>query len=219
MNRTAAPEANSTFAEGEGIAATPRELDVSALPSYAFSHRSLMWWGTFGLIAIEGTLFALAIGAYLYLRSQSDDWPISAPPPSLLWGTINTLILVVSMWPNQMAKRAAEACDRVQTRRWMLVCLLFALAFLVIRGFEFAALHIRWDSNAYGSIVWTLLGLHTVHLLTDTYDTAVLAVLLHTGPMEGQRFVDVSENGLYWYFVVITWLPIYAVIYGVPRLQ
>lgn len=198
---------------------TQRELDVSGLPSYAFGHRSLMWWGTFGLIAIEGTIFALAIGSYLYLRSQSDAWPIAAAPPELLWGSVNTLILLASAWPNQMAKRAAEACDQIRTRRWLLVCLLFALAFLVLRGFEFAALHTRWDSNAYGSIVWTLLGLHTVHLLTDTYDTAVLEVLLFTGPMESQRFVDVSENALYWYFVVLSWLPIYAVIYGLPRLH
>jgi cytochrome c oxidase subunit I+III len=35
--------------------------------------------------------------------------------------------------------------------------------------------------------------------------------------MEGKRFVDVSENAVYWYFVVLSWLPIYAVIYGAPR--
>jgi cytochrome c oxidase subunit I+III len=28
----------------------------------------------------------------------------------------------------------------------------------------------------------------------------------------------VSENALYWYFVVLSWLPIYAVIYLAPRL-
>jgi len=195
-----------------------RELDVSGLPSYAFGHRSLMWWGTFGLIAIESTLFALGIGAYLYLRSQSDQWPLGAPPPDLLWGSANTLILLASLWPNHKAKRAAEACDLRRTRVWLLVCLMFSVVFLVLRGFEFAALNTRWDSNAYGSVVWTLLGLHTVHLLTDTYDTAVLDVLLFTGPVEGQRFADVSENAMYWYFVVFSWLPIYAVIYGVPRI-
>jgi cytochrome c oxidase subunit 3 len=178
-----------------------------------------MWWGTFGLIAIEGTIFAIAIASYLYLRSQSDTWPISAPPPDLLWGTVNTLILLASGWPNHKATQAAEACDLAGTRRWMLACLACSLLFLVVRGFEFAALNTRWDSNAYGSIVWMLMGLHTVHLLTDTYDTAVLEVLLFTGPLEGQRFVDVSENALYWYFVVLSWLPIYAVVYGFPRLQ
>ena len=75
----------------------------------------------------------------------------------------------------------------------------------------------RWDHDAYGSIVWMLLGLHTFHLITDTWDTAVLDTLFFTGPLEGKRFVDVSENALYWYFVVLSWLPIYAVIYLAPR--
>ena len=86
-----------------------------------------------------------------------------------------------------------------------------------MRGFEFTTLNVRWDTNAYGSVVWLLLGLHTTHLITDTVDTVVLAVLFFTGPLEGKRFVDVSENALYWYFVVVSWLPIYAVIYWVPR--
>jgi heme/copper-type cytochrome/quinol oxidase subunit 3 len=43
-------------------------------------------------------------------------------------------------------------------------------------------------------------------------------VLLVTGAFEGKRFVDVSENAVYWYFVVLSWLPIYAVIYWAARL-
>jgi heme/copper-type cytochrome/quinol oxidase subunit 3 len=47
----------------------------------------------------------------------------------------------------------------------------------------------------------------------------VLAALFFTpGPREGRRHVDVSENSLYWYFVVWSWLPIYVVIYLLPRL-
>jgi cytochrome c oxidase subunit I+III len=125
---------------------------------------------------------------------------------------------MLSMWPNQLAKRAADRQDRVRSRLWLSVCLLFAVVFLVLRGFEFAALNVTWYANAYGSVVWLLLGLHTTHLITDTVDTAVLAVLLFTGPFEGKRFVDVSENALYWYFVVLSWLPIYAVLYLAPRL-
>ena len=76
----------------------------------------------------------------------------------------------------------------------------------------------HWTSNAYGSVVWLLLGLHTVHLLTDAIDSAVLTTLMFTGPIEGTRFVDVSENALYWYFVVFTWIPIYIVLYLLPRM-
>jgi cytochrome c oxidase subunit III len=38
-------------------------LDVSGLPTYAYGNRGLMWWGTWGLIFIEGIVFAAAIVA------------------------------------------------------------------------------------------------------------------------------------------------------------
>jgi len=192
-------------------------LDVADLPSFGFSHRSLMWWGTVGLMAIEGTAFALAVFAYFYLRSHANRWPMSTPPPALIWGTVNTVILLVSMWPNHMAKRAAEKLDRGGVQMWLSACLLFSFVFLVFRWFEFEALNVRWDTDAYGSLVWMLMGLHTFHLITDTWDTTVLDVLFFTGPIEGKRYVDVSENALYWYFVVLSWLPIYAVVYWAPR--
>jgi cytochrome c oxidase subunit 3 len=199
------------------IADPATRLDVSGLPSHAFGHRSLMWWGTMGVVAIEGTVFALTVVSYFYIWSHSKTWPLSVPPPDLFWGTVNTLILVASCVPNQFTKRAAERYDLAKVRLGMVICLLFAIAFLVIRAVEFATLNCRWDTNAYGSLVWVLLGLHTTHLLTDAIDTGVLAVLMFTGPLEEKRFVDVSENAFYWYFVVLAWLPIYAVIYWAPR--
>lgn len=192
-------------------------LDVAQLPSYAFGPRSLMWWGTMGIIAIEGTVFVMMVVTYFYLRAQADGWPMGVQPPVLTWGSLNTLILLASVVPNHWAKRAAERHDLAAVRIAMLVCLGFALAFIIVRVFEFAGLNCRWDTNAYGSAVWTLLGLHTVHLVTDFADSAVLAMLMFTGPLEGRRFVDVAENAVYWDFVVLAWLPIYAVIYWAPR--
>jgi cytochrome c oxidase subunit III len=192
-------------------------LDVSQLPSYGFGPRSLMWWGTLGIIAIEGTVFLLTAFAYLYLRTRVAVWPPGVPPPDLLWGTLNTAVLLLSVAPNEWARRAAKAHDLRKVRIALLIAIAFGVAFLVVRIFEFGALNVRWDTNAYGSAVWMLLGLHTTHLLTDWIDTVVLAVLMFTGPLEGKRFVDVSENCVYWYFVVFAWLPIYAIIYGASR--
>lgn len=197
--------------------ATSSSIDVRHLPSYAFSHRSLMWWGTLGMMAIEGTVFALTVATYFYLRSHSTNWPMGVLPPDLLWGTLNTAILLASMVPNHLAKKAAEQHDVPGVRLWVIVSLLFALAFIAIRVMEFATLNVRWDSNAYGSVVWTLLGLHTTHLVTETVDTLVLAVLFFKGPLDGMRFVDISENSMYWYFVVWTWIPIYLTLYWGAR--
>lgn len=193
-------------------------LDVSGLPSYRYGHHSLMWWGMMGLIAIEGTVFVLAVMSYFYLWTQAERWPLSASPPDLLWGSVNVLILLASVWPNHWTKRAAEDGDERRMRVGLVVCCLFGFALVAVRVLEFHALNVRWDSNAYGSLVWVILGLHTAHLVTDVYDTLVLAVLMFTGPLEGRRHVDVAENGMYWYFVVWSWLPIYAVLYWFPRL-
>jgi heme/copper-type cytochrome/quinol oxidase subunit 3 len=202
-----------TRAAREGMVA----IDASRLPSLAFGHQSLMWWGTLGIMAIEGTAFALAAAMYFYVWTRVDAWPPDALPPDLRWGTLNLLILIVSIVPNEYTKRAAERFDLRGVRIGMRACLALGVAVIVVRALEFSALNVSWDTNAYGSSVWLLLGLHTTHLVTDVADTAVLAALMFIGPLEDSRFVDVSENALYWNFVVIAWVPIYAIVYLAPR--
>jgi heme/copper-type cytochrome/quinol oxidase subunit 3 len=202
----------------ESAAVRGAALDVADLPSFGFSHRSLMWWGTLGIMAIEGTVFALTIMAYFYLRTNAaDEWPLGVPPPALFWGTLNIILLLASGVPNHLAKKAAERYDLGGVRLWMVACTIFGVLFLGVRWMEFTALNCRWDTNAYGSVVWALLGLHALHLLTDAYDTGLLTVLMFGKQIEGRRFVDVSENAVYFYFVVFSWLPIYAVVYWAPR--
>ena len=193
-------------------------IDVSGLPPLGFGHRSIVWWATMGIIAIEGTMFALMFTTYLYLKGRSPHWPPGFFPPGLLWGTVNTAVMLASAVPNQLTKRAAERFDLRAARMWLTVCLVFGLAFNIIRIFEFQTLNVWWDSNAYGSVTWTLLGLHTTHIVTDFADSVVLGAVLYKGPVKLSHLVDVSENAFYWYFVVFSWLPIYGLIYWAPRL-
>jgi len=193
-------------------------LDVSHLAPGAFGHRSLLWWGMMGIVLIESTAFAIMFGAYFYLRMRNSTWPPGVPPPDLKWGTLNLFVLLASCAPNELARRAGERIDLRAVRLWLVVCLVFGVGFNVVRALEFAALNVLWNTNAYGSAVWMLLGLHTVHIATDVLDTGVLTALMFVGPIEEKRFVDVAENAVYWYFVVLAWLPVYAVIYIAPRL-
>ena len=193
-------------------------LDVSTLPIYAFGHRSVLWWATMCMIAIEAMAFALVITSYLYLKGRMPHWPDGVPNPGLFWGTVNLAIMMASMVPNELTKRAAERFDRGAVQLWLSVSVAFAAAFVVVRFLEFSALNVRWDTNAYGSVTWVLLGFHTVHVLTDLLDSGVLAAIMFVGPVDEHRFVDVSENAFYYYFVVLTWLPIYGVLYLAPRI-
>ena len=171
------------------------------------------------MMLIEGTVFALAIGAYFFLSARLPSWPPDGvAPPDLRWGTINTLVLLVSGIPNELARRAGEHVDLRRVRIWMVVCVIFAVVFNAVRVLEFMHLNVWWDHDSYGSIVWVLLGLHTTHIVTDFLDTIVLTALMFVGPIEEKRFIDVEESAAYWYFVVASWLPIYGVIYWAPRL-
>jgi cytochrome c oxidase subunit III len=192
-------------------------LDVSGLPSYGFGHRSLMWWGTAGFMAIEGSAFGFMIVVYFYLRSLSDTWPYGAPSPELLWGTVNAVLIVLSAIPNWRLDRKALEHDLPAVRRGLAILCVFGTALLAVRAMEFTRLNVHPIDSAYGSVVWVMLVLHTFNLVTDYIETIVLTALMYKGPLEGKRFVDVAENCGYWNFVVITWLPIYAVVYWAPR--
>jgi cytochrome c oxidase subunit III len=194
-------------------------VDLSRLPLHGLGRASVTWWGTMAFMLIEGTGFALVIAVYLYLMSLAPTWPIDAPLPDLLPGAIVTLILIASLVPNYLISRWAERQDLRKVRIGIVIMSLLGAAPLIVRAFEFPALHVSWDTNTYGSVVWTLLGLHTTHIITDLVDTLVLAALMFT--RQGQslrRFGDVQDNAMYWNFVVAAWLPIYACIYWVPRL-
>jgi len=194
-------------------------LDLSRLPLHATGTASLTFWGTSAFMLIEGSGFALAVAVYLYLMANASSWPLNAPPPDLLPGTILTVLLLASLVPNLLVTRWAGQRDLRKVRIGLVIMSIFGVVPLVPRIFEFPALNIRWDDNAYGSILWVMLGLHTTHILTDLADTLVLTCLMSSRHGDNlRRYGDVEDNALYWNFVVATWLPLYGCIYWIPRL-
>jgi cytochrome c oxidase subunit III len=194
-----------------------RIVDVAALPADAFGHQGLIWWGTVGFMVIEGSMFVMGIVVYFYLRLKVYEWPPSLPNPGLTFGTANLILVLVSCIPNQLAKSAAEQMRIGAVRLWLTVLVLVGIAAVVLRAYEYTTLGCRWNDNAYASIVWVLLSMHTIHVATDVVESGVLLALAFVGPITKRRFVDFSENSLYWYFIVAWWIPIYATIYLAPR--
>lgn len=195
-----------------------RVIDVSQLPHTVFgTGRSILWWATILMTVIEGSFFAYLIAAYFYLRTRVNDWPPGIDPPYLLYGSINLGLMLLSTIPNQILKKAAAAQQFGKVRALLVLMSLVAVAGIIIRWFEFPALRCMWYDNAYASVAWVLLGMHTVHVLTDSFDTWVLTTLFFTGPFQPKRFMDAYENTDYWYFVVLTWIPVYLVLYWAPR--
>jgi heme/copper-type cytochrome/quinol oxidase subunit 3 len=196
-----------------------RAQDLAAVPSVTFGPRSLMWWGTLGFMVIEGWTTALLVGSYLYLRQNYDAWPpLRTPYPSLVIPTINLILLLASVIPERLVERAAARLDAPAVKRWLLIGTVGTVPILVLRWWEFWALNTRWDTNAYGSAAWTIVGFHTSLLLLDWLDSLGLTILFFKKTLPVKVFSDASDSAFYWYFTVALWVAIYLIVYVGPRI-
>lgn len=195
-------------------------LDVSGLPTYAFGRRDPRWVAVALLIAIETSVFALMGFAYFYTRTRLDVWPPTSPGQrEPAFGAAIAAVLIASAFTAQLVNRAAYAADLPRARRWLLWTTLLSAAALALRAVEMSGLPFRWDSNVFGSLFWGVLTLHTLHLAAGNVENGLLLALLYRGPIEKKHLVDLEVNGIYWYFVVFCFPPLYAVFYwdGVLR--
>jgi|SRR5581483_3241915 cytochrome c oxidase subunit I+III len=198
---------------------TSAAFDVSELPPIKFGPHATIWWGVIGLLLIEGTMFAILAATYFYLKQNFTVWPPSGTPnPDLFAGSANMALLIASIWPMRIAHRAGLEERRRAVFVALAICSVIGFVSLALRFFEFRAMHIRWDFNAYGSVVWTMLGMHTAHVISSTLENLLITLLMFAGPVERKHFTDTNANAVYWYFVVLGWLPIYAILYFAPRL-
>ena len=196
-------------------------LDVSHLPDIDRGSGSVFWWGNVGLIAIESMTFAIGIATYLYLRVIADVWPpATVDPPEIVRGTIGLALLLATCIPMRIADKAMDVGKEniPKIKAGLVGNLLLSFVWLGFRIAEFRGLHTKWNESAYGSVTWTLVGLHAAEAFASILDTLVLAVLVFRGPLREKTFLDVRCDSLFWYFMVAVWVPIYVVVYIVPRL-
>ncbi|HEY0483911.1 MAG TPA: hypothetical protein VGD37_40605 [Kofleriaceae bacterium] len=191
-----------------------RVLDVSGLPTKAFGPRDTMWWAVMLLIAIESTMLALLAVTYFYIRSRTTPFPPVAVPHAAAWlATVELAVWLVSAVPTYAAGRAAVAGDLPRMRRQLILGTALGVIAAVLRWYEIHLLPMRWDSHAYGSVVWALLGLQWVHALTGIGENLLYIVLLYVGPVEDKHRVDVEVSTPLWYFVIAGAALAWAVVF------
>ncbi len=192
-------------------------LDVSDLPIGTADSRALLWWGNLGMMMIEGTMFAMMIATYLYLKVSNIDWPPpTVPNPDLISSTTAVVILIVSALVMIVADRGALRADLGTVRIAYGLVIIAGLTVMVLRVIAMSTLGYKWSSHAYGSVVWVSIGLHSFHLIAATAETSLLLLYTLVRPVTKKQLLDIRTTCVYWYFVVLTWLPFYFTIYVVP---
>ncbi len=195
-----------------------RAIDVSDLPDHDISSQAPLWWGQFLLTFIEGTMFAILIAMYFYYRLQLDVWP---PPgtqlPPVLLPTIALALLIVSCLGSYRASEAAKADDGRGMVLWLVFNLVFGFAAMAVRAFSWSLLNFNQAADIHGSLVWTILGLHTLDAVADLFLTVALVALLLAGRRGPRQRLGVHVDSIVWYFIVSIWIPLYLVVYWAPR--
>jgi heme/copper-type cytochrome/quinol oxidase subunit 3 len=194
-------------------------IDVSRLPTVTFGTKGLMWWGTMAFMVIEGWTLGLTAMSWFYLRQNTEQWPpLRTPDPSLTIPTIALIIMLASLIPSWWTRQRATKLDRRGVALGLGVSGAIGVLLVVLRWFELWAINTRWDSNAYGSIAWLLVGLHGTLVLLDVADTIGLGVMFAKRELPPHYYSDTSDNTMYWFFTVLSWIPLYLIVYVGPRL-
>jgi heme/copper-type cytochrome/quinol oxidase subunit 3 len=193
--------------------------DASGLPTVIFGKRSLLWWGTIAFMMIEGFTLLLMVASWFYLRTNEFDWPPGRTPnPDLLIPTINTLLLLSVIVPMWLAGRAARRMERMAVARWLLVATGITIVVNVLRWWELLAINARWDAHAYASAAWGVVVLHSTLTIVDIFETGTLGLLFLLGKARRKHYPDVVDAADYQFFLSGIWVPLYLVVYWMPRL-
>ena len=197
----------------------PKTIDVSHLPPYEISSQAPLWWGQLLLASIEGMMLCIVIAAYLYVRLRMDVWP---PPgdqfPHRLLPTLGLIPLFLSCIGTYWASEAAKKDDRGGMIKGLLLNLVLALVFFVIRVVDWYSLNFSYKADAFGTYIWAFLAIHSYDYVADVIFTLVLFVLVLIGRTGPKVRLGVHVDSIVWYFLVIIWIPIYVAVYWGPKL-
>jgi heme/copper-type cytochrome/quinol oxidase subunit 3 len=163
------------------------------------------WWGMALFLCAEATLFGGLIATYFYLDFGSrEGWPPAGiARPATLAPSLLTAILVATSLPVALAARRARAGARSSCMAAI------AVAMAVQSGYAVYQLHVFVDElhkfapqgSAYGSIYYTLLGVHLAHVIVGVLLSAGTLGFLARAGLTNYRLIGVRSLALYWHVV------------------
>jgi cytochrome c oxidase subunit I+III len=205
----------------------PRSIDVGHLEATLFDHRSILWWGNLLLLFIETTMFGILAAVYFTVASNTSPFPpvridklpvIYAAAPELFIPTVNLVVLLLSLIPGIWLDLSARKMDLGAVRSALIITLGFNFAAIVLRFFEFNSLLFRWDDNAYGSVIWTILGVHLLHIVVLGFEDVFLLIWTFLKGLDEKHALDLTVTAVYWYWIVGMWVLFYLLVYWAPRI-
>ena len=175
---------------------------------------SLIQTGMMIFLASDLMLFSGMFAANFVLRSRTAVWPPAGVELDLKYSTVFTIVLVSSSLTMQLGLHAFEKHGNLRSlRRWTAVTILLGVAFLVNQLREYAALAFSPSDNAYGSVYWTITGLHAAHVTAGLILLVVVLVRSLYPTFDRRDAPAATTIGYFWHFVDAVWVAVYLTIF------
>jgi cytochrome c oxidase subunit 3 len=170
------------------------------------------------LIATEGILFVYLIFSYGYLASQSRGPFVPGGAPALDIAIPATVALLLSSGTAEWSKRSARAGNLNLSRLALACTIVLGVLFVALSGIEWSRKPFALGDSAYSSIYFLLTGTHLTHVVVGILGLVVLLLLSLTGHVKAGHDQHRTLVTLYWHFVDVVWLFVFATVYLSPRL-
>lgn len=177
--------------------------------AHAGTYRDLHRYGLWLFILSEAFLFAILLVVRFVVAGFDKPDALNLP-----LGLVLTVILVSSSFTLRRGEKAAEGGDGAGLRLGLLLTIGLGVLFLVVVGFEWSAGFSEFPpSTIYGSAFYLITGAHALHLFSGLLVLASLYIQSSRGAIDEANLWKVEAGSLYWHFVDVIWLSVFATLY------
>lgn len=199
--------------------------------------KAMMWI----FILSDVFIFACFLVGYMVLRiSTVEPWPDASEVFALTVGgqsipllliAIMTFILISSSGTMALAVKYGYEKDRRKTAILLLLTALLGATFVGMQAFEWTVLigeGVRpwgnpWGTAQFGAVFFLITGFHGTHVTIGVIFLIIMTAKVLRGSLDDQRpgfltgrkgrYEMVETLGLYWHFVDLVWVFIFAFFY------
>jgi len=215
-----------TVASGLHGVASDYASDKQAFPVHW--GKAMMW-----IFLLSDTfIFTCFLTSYMNVRiSTTVPWPspskvfalnVAGVDVPLLLIAIMTMVLITSSGTMAMAVNYGYRRNRAYTTALMLITAGFGATFVGMQAFEWTKLiheGVRpwtnpWGAAQFGSSFFMITGFHGLHVSAGVVYLTVVALRVWNGFYDRKgTYATVEITGLYWHFVDLVWVFIFAFFY------
>lgn len=184
--------------------------------STGLSNVKLAMWA---FLASDCLLFGALISGFLLYKDRTAGGPTPADVYDIPFTSVSSFVLLMSSLTMVLALSAIQRGDEPKMRTWLAATALLGMTFLSGQVFEFTTfVHegLALTTSPFSSAFFVMTGFHGAHVAGGVLLLLSLVGMSLDGRLTTQKIETVELAGLYWHFVDVVWIVIFAVAYLIP---